>query len=637
MAIDNSTLQRLKEYLPSYLASKGINTRSNFTCLNPGHDDKNPSMAYYADGLCVKCFSCNETYDIIELIRMDYGLDFIEAVKKGCEMYGIDTGLTSDNASLRKLEEKPEIIKPPVDHSAYIRTAQGQINDCRAVEYLQSRGINIVTASQYGIGYNDSNIIAPHSAGGYAGRSASDKKIFKNSTGESGLFNLDALQPTGEPVFICESFIDALSIIEAGGNAIALNSTSNAGKLINAVKTTPEDQRPYFIIATDNDAAGEKARLEIINSGIKADVFPLPEKYNDVNDMHKAEPEELKALVKGCNPLEIYRKQVGAGEWLSRLQREADTAPPPISTGFNSLDAVLSGGLMPGLYALGGLSSFGKTTYALQVAEQIAQQNTTDVLFFSLEMSATELVARGVSRRTWTMTNNREKSSAATDIMLIKHKQTGKFKPDMDTIAKAYSVYDNDVSDRLYIHQMDRERLTIEAIENKVQHHISRTGNVPVIFIDYLQIITTADGNKDKRLEVDHIVTTLKRLSREHKTPVVVIASLNRANYNQRMSFDSFKESGGIEYSCDVLIGLQGIQPPPEGKEKPEDTAKRHKETVEETRRQLVRGVEIVVLKNRNGKCAEGLFYRYTTPFNDMEEMPDGTTAVECYRKSNRT
>ena len=627
MKIDDRTKQRLKEYLPQYLESKGISPRAPFNCLNPEHPDLNPSMTYYTDGLCVKCFSCNVSYDIINLIQMDNGLDYTEAVKKGCEMYGIRADSTA-----------PALPPAPAaEHKPYIDKAQKQLNDSRAVKYLQFRGISIDTAKRYGIGYSKESdaIVSPHSAGGYTERYINPlkKQRFQNSKGEVGLFNIEALQKTGEPVFICESFIDALSIIEAGGDAIGLNSVSNAERFIEAVKGIPADQLPLFLISTDNDTAGEKARQELRESGIATDVFPLPEEYSDVNEMHTAEPERLRELVRENNPLHLYRKQTGAGEWLSRLQQEADTAPPPISTGFVRLDHFLNGGLMPGLYVIGGLSSFGKTTYALQIAEQIAHRDTADVLFFSLEMSATELVAKGVSRRTWTMTGERKKASTATDIMLLKHKRTGENPPDTDAIAKAYGAYSDEVSNRLYIQQMEGERLTIRAIEEQIHRHRNATGNSPVIFIDYLQIIAT-ENDKEKRLEIDHIVTTLKRLSRELKTPVIVISSLNRQSYAQRIGFDSFKESGGIEYSCDVLIGLQAL--PPDKKDKG-DGAGSIKDATEKTRNSLIKGMEAVILKNRNGRVTDGLYYCFTAPFNCMEEIPfysedykDGLTANDA-------
>lgn len=90
--MDDFELQRTKNYLKSklqdYLESKGINFRSNFRCLNPNHTDNNPSMSYNATNNTVHCFACNATYDIFDLVGMDYGVaNFIDQYNKLKSMY----------------------------------------------------------------------------------------------------------------------------------------------------------------------------------------------------------------------------------------------------------------------------------------------------------------------------------------------------------------------------------------------------------------------------------------------------------------------------------------------------------------------------------------------------------------------
>mgnify|MGYP000479522315 CR=1 FL=1 len=73
------------------------------------------------------------------------------------------------------------------------------------------------------------------------------------------------------------------------------------------------------------------------------------------------------------------------------IQNQAKT--PRLSTGFSSLDQALDGGLYDGLYVLGAVSSLGKTAFCMQIADALARQSQ-DVLIFSLEMTAFELMAR---------------------------------------------------------------------------------------------------------------------------------------------------------------------------------------------------------------------------------------------------
>ena len=80
-------IAELKGYLKDYLETRGIDTRKNFRCLNPQHEDKNPSMGFDKANNQVHCFSCGAKYDVIDLISLDYNCDFNEALNSGCEMY----------------------------------------------------------------------------------------------------------------------------------------------------------------------------------------------------------------------------------------------------------------------------------------------------------------------------------------------------------------------------------------------------------------------------------------------------------------------------------------------------------------------------------------------------------------------
>ena len=86
------TKEYLKAQLPEYLRNKGININAPFRCLNPNHQDIHPSMSYNPKNQTVHCFSCNATYDIFEIIGLDFGLsDFKDQFDKACELF-LSTG-----------------------------------------------------------------------------------------------------------------------------------------------------------------------------------------------------------------------------------------------------------------------------------------------------------------------------------------------------------------------------------------------------------------------------------------------------------------------------------------------------------------------------------------------------------------
>ena len=81
----------------------------------------------------------------------------------------------------------------------------------------------------------------------------------------------------------------------------------------------------------------------------------------------------------------------------------------------------------------------------------------------------------------------------------------------------------------------------------------------PIVCVDYLQIIPPSDDVKlsTDKTRIDGIVHKLKTFQRETNTTFIIISSFNRVNYFQQVSFESFKESGNIEYTADVVWALQ--------------------------------------------------------------------------------
>ena len=140
-----------------------------------------------------------------------------------------------------------------------------------------------------------------------------------------------------------------------------------------------------------------------------------------------------------------------------------------------------------------------------------------------------------------------------------------------------------------------------------VQKHQQFTDSAPVLIIDYLQIIAPYEKLTEKQ-SMDKTVMELKRISRDFKIPVLAISSLNRASYDKSINMTGFKESGGIEYSADVLFGLQlkGV----EGQDF----------DVEKAKSDNPRKIELKILKNRNGKTGGSIFFEYYPEFTSFKK-----------------
>ena len=281
---------------------------------------------------------------------------------------------------------------------------------------------------------------------------------------------------------------------------------------------------------------------------------------------------------------------------------------PCIHTGFAQMDAVLEGGLYEGLYTIGAISSIGKTTFVMQMMDQIAQSGI-DVVVFSLEMARVELIAKSISRLTLAdaVASGGDMKSAKTmrDIM-AGSRFTSFDKDEQIAIEKAFTTY-SQYAGNIYIHEGNGD-VGVRQIRDIVDVHIKHTGKLPVVAIDYLQILAPHSERLSDKQNVDRAVSDLKRLSRDYKIPVLAISSFNRQNYKETAAMESFKESGACEYGSDVLIGLQlaGV-----GGKSFDLTAEKKKNP---------RVVELVILKNRSGIVGDVVTFDYYPAFNCFVE-----------------
>lgn len=129
-----------------------------------------------------------------------------------------------------------------------------------------------------------------------------------------------------------------------------------------------------------------------------------------------------------------------------------------------------------------------------------------------------------------------------------------------------------------------------------------------------MQILAPSNPKLTDKQQIDYNVTTLKKISRDYHIPVICISSFNRMNYTQTASFEAFKESGGIEYTADVLITLQ--------LKILSDTTNQHtNEEMREAKKQIPREVQLVCLKNRNGKSSFNINFDFNPVFNVFKEQ----------------
>jgi replicative DNA helicase len=522
-------------------------------------------------------------------------------------------------------------------------------------------------------------IIIPTSDYSYSARSTKDNEKYKMiKEGESHLFNPDALK-SNNPVFITEGEIDALSILECGVKrgikAVGLGSTVNKGRLISRLKDISNNNQynPQIILYLDSDSHGKEASKKLMEELAElkiscVDFYELikkhKEKYKDSEDF-KEDSEYLETLLKIKDPNdalkndkdkfeqellyeyaeikcnhekfreEVYEdSKIEIGKMNSSDEKRelleyirSSVNKPALATGFNNLDEILNGGLKGGcLYGIGAVPSLGKTTLTMQIADHIAEYKKRNVCIFSLEMSKYDLILKSIVRETYKKSSMPDSTKSVSEIQKIKNNDEYNELIKNSCFKEGINHYFNEIKPYIYIYQGIGD-IGINKI-NKTLKDFTTTNpddELPMIIIDYIQILAPYDGgDKTKyttdKQNLDKNIMELKRIARDKNIPIIVISSFNRDNYASEVSFKSFKESGAIEYSSDVIIGLQLKIDKTELKEaklKEEKTL----QLINEAKNKNPREVELVVLKNRFGKPYEKIPFEYYPQYDFFKEV----------------
>lgn len=639
----------LKEYVLTITSpSKG----KQYVCPLCGSGtgrNKSGAFSISDDGTTWRCFSCDEHGDVFDLIGRIEGLDnYVDQMKWFESWKGML--VTSDNDLA---PAKPTLKTTTTNYITYFKTAAKRID-----ETSYHRGLTAETLQRFMIGFDPAwrhpdvsskvptspRLIIPTSSESYIARDTREeipedaRKYAKQKAGTTHIFNAIALQRATRPIFVVEGEIDALSIIDVGGEAVGLGSVSNIDKLIDLIKSKRPEQP--LVIALDNDKVGKERSEQLAKSLQDMNIpFYRENPAGSCKDANEALMTDREAFTETIG--QIYHRLTMTAEEREAEERaeysrrsaanfidsdygimreiERSKGSTVYGTGFTFLDDMLDGGLYEGLYIIGAISSLGKTAMIMQIADQIAQQGG-DVLYFTLEMGRFRLMARSISRLTaqYCLEQGGDMRNAKTARGILDGRRyVGFTKPsgqqvppytsdDMRTIKEAMRQY-KEYADHLYIYEGHNDT-GVDDVEQAIKDHIHFTGRTPVVVIDYLQILAPHDPKATDKQNTDYTMNSLARIVREYRLPIISISSFNRESYKgksgKEADMTSFKESGLIEYGADVLIGLQLHGTGESGFD------------VNASKRQDMREIEAVILKNRDGKTGTKSYFNYYPAFN---------------------
>ena len=222
-------------------------------------------------------------------------------------------------------------------------------------------------------------------------------------------------------------------------------------------------------------------------------------------------------------------------ERLDLLARDKDAASGT-PTGFSALDRTIVGLGEGDLVLIGARPGMGKTSFAMNIATNIAKSSQKNVCVFSLEMSAEQLASRMLS------------SEALVDSYAIRsgNLSTDQYKKLADAAA--------DLSESNILID-DTTGITVTRMKAKLR----RVKNLGLVVVDYLQLMQGERNSDNRVLEVGDISRGLKILAKELKIPVICCAQLSRgpeSRTDKRPMLSDLRDSGAIEQDADIVMFL---------------------------------------------------------------------------------
>ncbi|EAQ30799.1 MULTISPECIES: replicative DNA helicase [Idiomarina] len=234
---------------------------------------------------------------------------------------------------------------------------------------------------------------------------------------------------------------------------------------------------------------------------------------------------------------DILAKTIEKIETLSNIKNHNGVTGT--STGFHDLDQMTAGLQPSDLIIVAARPSMGKTTFAMNLAENVAMNEEKPVLVFSLEMPSEQIMMRMLASLS-RVDQNRVRTGRLED----------------DDWARIASVM-NILNDKNNLYIDDSSGLTPTEVRSRARRVARDHGGLSMIMVDYLQLMTVPGMSENRTLEIAEISRSLKSLAKELSVPVVALSQLNRSleqRSDKRPVNSDLRESGSIEQDADVIM-----------------------------------------------------------------------------------
>lgn len=227
---------------------------------------------------------------------------------------------------------------------------------------------------------------------------------------------------------------------------------------------------------------------------------------------------------------------IQAYDQLQKLSSEDRNKYLGLKTGYSGLDRIMTGLNKSDLILIAARPAMGKTSFALNMATNVAKLSGKQVAIFSLEMSKEQLVSRMLSSEAKISSHNLRMGTLTTDEWV--------------RLASAAEILS-----QTEIYLDDIPSASVADMKAKLR----RLPNLGLVVIDYLQLMSTGRRDGNRVQEISEITRNLKIMAKELDVPVITLSQLSRSpdsRTDHRPMLSDLRESGSIEQDADIVMFL---------------------------------------------------------------------------------
>lgn len=382
--------------------------------------------------------------------------------------------------------------------------------------------------------------------------------------------------------------IDFVSVLEKLKKSGVYDEAGGKAYLTQLAQTVPTSANVLSYVAIIRERYYARALMSAAQNIIK----DINENNEDSGKLIDSAEQRIYEIRQGREVSGLtHIKSVIENETYDRLSKMADPATRNdyigIPSGIGDLDKMITGLNKSDLIILGARPGMGKTSFALNIARNVAVQSGKTVCFFSLEMTRDQLAQRMLSSEAG-IKSEKLRTGDLTPDEWTRLAQAG------EHLSKADIYFD------------ETSAITVPEMKAKLR----RMRKVDLVVIDYLGLMKSAKATENRVQEVSEITRNLKIMAKELAVPVIACAQLSRGTEakgkSHRPALSDLRESGSIEQDADIVLFLYRDTYYDSEKGDDEDRADPNK-------------AECIVAKNRHGEIGtidmhwDGQFTRFTS------------------------